>query len=384
MRSYTTTTPHLPTELLSEILENVDEDTDTLPNVSLTCRRFRSLAQALIFRSFHLIDNCGGGNIDASSSHSARLDFYSSDAIAPFVREFVLSGDMLMEPEYLIAKVFDELPRFINIRSLRCYGVNFTQFALRQVSTLSSLENFAVVDCSTPPQADTLPMLRPRTFECSGYPSLDEVDTYHHWLALLDPHRLQVLNIPFTKTSSSFFLDSPSFPSLYSVDLDVDLEVLSMLPRLLSKTPALRSLKLRPSYLDLARHIHIVKGLVSPTTCPVPNLEEYRGPHELLPIILGRAMGSPSAHLRRLLLESVGDAGEPLDDFMNSLKSCHPLQLRALTHLHISLLESMDLKSLAMLQDVFPVLQEFYLHASEKYGRSGLSCEFFCRFFLSI
>jgi hypothetical protein len=141
----------------------------------------------------------------------------------------------------------------------------------------------------------------------------------------------------------------------------------------LSKTPTLRSLKLFPSYFDLAEYIPIVKGLASPAACPVPHLEEFRGPHKLLPIILGRATGPQSAHLRRLFLHSIVEAGEPLDDFMNSFKSC---QLRDLTHLHISLLDSMDLKSLAKLQDMFPVLQEFYLHGSEKYSPSGPLCEF--------
>jgi hypothetical protein len=83
-------------------------------------------------------------------------------------------------------------------------------------------------------------------------------------------------------------------------------------------------------------------------------------------------MGSPSAQLRRLCLGSIFEAGSHLIDVMNSLKSCHPRQLRDLTHLSISFLESMDLKSLARLQDLFPVLQEFHLHASEKSRPSGL------------
>jgi hypothetical protein len=61
---------------------------------------------------------------------------------------------------------------------------------------------------------------------------------------------------------------------------------------------------------------------------------------------------------------------------MNSFKSCHPRQLRDLTHPSISFLKSMDLKALAGLQDLFPVLQEFYLHVSEKSRPSGLSCKF--------
>ena len=65
-----------------------------------------------------------------------------------------------------------------------------------------------------------------------------------------------------------------------------------------------------------------------------------------------------------------------MGSFLNSFKSCHPLQLRALTHIHISSLPSMNLKSLEVLQDVFPVLQVFNLHASEYRSLGGLSCEF--------
>jgi hypothetical protein len=336
----------------------------------LTCRRFRNLARALIFRSVSLI--CS----DESDLSSARLDFYSSDGIAPFVRKVHISGNIIVELENatLIAKIFDALPRFINIRSLFCFNVEFTQFALHQVSTLSFLERIVAMSCSAPPKTDLLPMLRPRVFTC------DDRSNLHHWLALLDPDHLQALHVPLIGDLCPFFFanDNPAlfpFPSLRAVRLDVDLEALSVLPMLLSKTPTLRSLKISVSYFDLAQHTPFVEGLVPPTTCPVPDLEEYRGPHKLLPIILGRAMGSSSTHLRRLFLNSI-DAAERLDAFMNSLKSCHTLQLRALTHLHISLPHSMDLKSLALLRDMFPVLQEFYLHASEKYLSSGLSCEF--------
>jgi hypothetical protein len=348
----------------------------------LTCRRFRSLAQALIFRSCFL--NCDGDEIDGDllPHHSARLDFYSSDAIAPFVRMLgiIISGGLPQPvPVFTnsVAKIFDALPRFINIRSLYCSGVNFTQFALYQVSTLSCLEHLTATDCSVPPTTDSLPMLRPRSFQCLG--SVSRVA--HHWLALLDPDHLQDLHIPLTEDSCSFFTAdaNPSispFPSLHSVDLDIDQETLPMLPMLpmiLSNTPALRSLKLFPFYSDTAQYIPTVEA---PAACPVPYLENYYGPHKLLPIILGRAMGSPSARLRRVYLERVDEAEGFLDSFMNSFKSCHPLQLRAVTHIHLSLFESMDSKSLAKLRDMFPVLQVFNLHASEQYNRSGLSCEF--------
>jgi hypothetical protein len=144
----------------------------------------------------------------------------------------------------------------------------------------------------------------------------------------------------------------------------------------LSNTPTLRSLTLSLSYIYPEEYICALEALMPLTACPVPHLADYCGPHNLLPIILGRATGSPSAHLRRLFLESGSEAAEPLDDFMNSFKSCDPLQLSVLTHLHISFPVSMDLKSLAILRDMFPVLEEFYLHSSEKHRATGLSCEF--------
>jgi hypothetical protein len=394
MRSDTATAAaQLPIELFSEILKNVGADIDTLRNVSLTCQHFHSLARAFIFRRFRV--KCGDGSdygpwddeddeddlaLDLSR-HSARIDFYSSDTIAQFVRELSIANNIL-RPEYtdIVNKFFDALPRFTNIQSLSCHGVNVTQLALYHVSTLSSLEHLSVTECRAPAKTDSLPMLRPRTF--AGFDYLDEVDKFkvHHWLALLDTDHLQALRAPFTKDSCSFFLgnDNPSvcrFPSLHTLDLEINQEMLPMLPMLLCNTPALRSFKLCPSDL----YIRIVEKFMSPTACPLPHLEEYSGPHQLLPIIFGRAMGS-QAHLRRLFLESVDEAGKPLDAFMNSFESCHPLHLRDLTHIHISLPKSMDLKSLAKLQDMFPFLQEFYLHSSEKnrqFRRSGSSCEFF-------
>jgi hypothetical protein len=137
----TTGYPHLPTELWSEILENINAGSNTLHNVSLTRRRFHSPAQPLLFRDIYLA-NCFDEH--HLSRHSARLDFFSSDAIAPFVHVVNISGDVFVEPEYtiLLEKVLGALPRFINLRSFSCHGVDFHAFRpAHQVSTRSSLEH---------------------------------------------------------------------------------------------------------------------------------------------------------------------------------------------------------------------------------------------------
>ena len=185
-----------------------------------------------------------------------------------------------------------------------------------------------------PAQTDSMPLIRLQAFTCFDCPDPDRFGT-HQWLTLLDPKHLQVLRFPFTRSSCSFFLaiDNPSlgpFPSLHTLDLYADQEM---------------------------QDIPIVQDFVPTALCLVPYLEEYRGPREFLPIILGRASEHQSAHLRHLHLNGVGELGDPLEAFMNTLKSCHPLRLRQLTHLHISILNSMDFNSLATLRDMLPVLE---------------------------
>jgi hypothetical protein len=207
-------------------------------------------------------------------------------------------------------------------------------------------------------------MLRPHTFT-----NLDDGAHWpdslapHRWLALLDPGYLQVLEITLTPGRCSFFRN-PSlhpFPSLRSIRCYGGQEMLQLLPMLLSNFPALRFLEL--CLVTEAQDLRIVEALESPHTSSVPPLEQYIGPHEFLPFVLGRAMESPSAHLRHLVLRSVAKTSNSLVAFVNTLKSCHPLQLRGLTHLHISSLQSMDLKSLTTFQDMFPVLQKLRIHA---------------------
>jgi hypothetical protein len=76
---------------------------------------------------------------------------------------------------------------------LSLVGVDFTQFALKQVSTLSFLEDLDTVYSIAPPKTDSLPMLRPRTFACLGGSNPD------NWLALIDPDHLQALRVSLTE-----------------------------------------------------------------------------------------------------------------------------------------------------------------------------------------
>jgi hypothetical protein len=72
------------------------------------------IRKAFIFRSFIL--NHDDVEKNFSSRHVAHFDFYSSDAIAPFVREFQRRWDILLpECTEFVTKIFNALlPRFTN------------------------------------------------------------------------------------------------------------------------------------------------------------------------------------------------------------------------------------------------------------------------------
>jgi len=69
------------------------------------------------------------------------------DAIAPFVRNLSMSGFVRVRDGETapVPEIFEKLPRFINIRSLSCWCIDFTVTqSLHEVSALSSLEHFVV------------------------------------------------------------------------------------------------------------------------------------------------------------------------------------------------------------------------------------------------
>jgi hypothetical protein len=205
----------LPPELWCRTFEHVDAD--TLPNVSLTCRHFHSIARPLIFRSFRLcIDTDDSPD---QSSNTARLDFYASDAIAPFVRNLHVYIDSQLGTDLVPpCPILDALPRFINARWLTCRGVDFTRFWIQQISTLPSLRYLGLIMCSPPPHTDSLRLLRIHTFINHHFGTTDPMVQY--WLELMDPNHLQFLHTPFTPGLSSFFLatDNPyPFSSLHTI-----------------------------------------------------------------------------------------------------------------------------------------------------------------------
>jgi hypothetical protein len=313
-----------------------------------------------------------------SRDSSPRLDFYASDAIAPLVRELDVI-DFSRGPPDLLTSVFNEFPRFINVRQLFFARVNFTLLHLQQISTLPSLRLLFLIDCEHPPHTDSLPLLHIHDFICIHQPH--RIQTWrqwidfkgiHHWFELLDPNHLRFLDVPLTLGLCSFFLaiDNPdSFPSLRTIKLFANLGLLSQVPMILSKTPALRSLKL---FLHRGQHpTQYMDGFMSTTSNSVPYLEEYCGPHELLRAIRGRVTEPPSTHLRKLYLDSVVEGADSLDAYMDTLTLWHP-HLKDLTHLHITMLESMDFKSLAGLEDMCPVLQELQIHDSKYCRYSGM------------
>jgi hypothetical protein len=200
----------------------------------------------------------------------------------------------------------------------------------------------------------------------------DELDELgiHRWLTLLDPNLLQILHIAPGRCSSHFFRDIPSetsFPSLHTLHMTAIPQMLTRVPLFLSKTPALRHLRLSVSQSNTEQYIPLIEALKPTPTSPTPYLKVYDGPHELLPFILGRpgsAMESPSKLLRRLHLTSLATGSEPLDAFAVTLESLSPGQLIHVTHFHVTLRWA-EARPLAKLCVMFPGLLELSLGTAD-------------------
>jgi hypothetical protein len=143
----------------------------------------------------------------------------------------------------------------------------------------------------------------------------------------------------------------------------------------LSKTPAVRRLEismLRPD-LDFVQSNDLpLEGLVLTETVSLPYLQEYFGPHEVLPVLFGRSTSSTtessSIHLSLAILTR---RTQNLDAFVNSLRLCDPVPLGHVTELRIEKLKEMDRDSLATICVMFSGLQELCLDASLSTNQQG-------------
>jgi hypothetical protein len=395
------TVDSLPAELWLRVFGNIAESEPrpqhTLANISLTCQPFRCFVLPLMCRTFVLhpfvVDVDTREPWDRSQQFMPppnrmehelrRLDFYSSDSIAVHVRHLdllpwfeprVVSETASDDLNILFRKFYETLPRFTNAQCLKCTNTDIDGFALQQLCGLPNLRSLSLIGCSAPPLSSPV----------NDYLHLHTFKFWHHarpealqnlgvdrWLSLIDANRLEILHLSPGRTSSLFFRDignAGPFPSLCTLRASLSTNMLAQMPSLLSKTPAIRCLDVSILPTHAEEHKRTAEGLRSSLTAPTPYLAEYRGPHELLHVILGRsAMGSQPQLLRRLHLTSLAREGEPFAAFLHTLflRPAYSTQLKYLTHFHVQL-RSIEYDHLSRLCLLFPELQELSLEAEDR------------------
>ncbi|KAF7977758.1 hypothetical protein HWV62_2854 [Athelia sp. TMB] len=133
----------LPAELWICIFDAVTLDRKDIFRIRLTCRAFSRLARPMAFRYFTFRESA-----DANRCAAARLTFFASQAIAPSVRECAIYCKIDQDSNPLHDMFFINLPKFINLSSLRCEGLPFNDFALGQLPSLPKLRAIALIDCN--------------------------------------------------------------------------------------------------------------------------------------------------------------------------------------------------------------------------------------------
>ncbi|KDR79512.1 hypothetical protein GALMADRAFT_137330 [Galerina marginata CBS 339.88] len=404
----------LPTDIWLKIVDEIihsdsesEDESEALMNISSTCRAFRWLTLPLICSTLtihtyvlddSLIETWEKSERTPPSSAQMdreiqRLEFFSSSPIASYVRYLILCP--WRQPPFesswplpatdidftdsLVHKFYQAVPRFQNAQSLECTDSDFDSFALQQISQLPKLKFMDLTNCNILPSAKAPVQLRINTLHFMHQAKSDTLLTLgvDRWLRVLDLSKLQELRVYPDRLVSFFFHGmGPTYPSdlntLSRLFISVSARVLTQLPLLLSKTPGLRHLSISSWPSDFENRKRILETYQPPLISPTPNIEVYRGPYELLHIILpvtksksGKSqLHLPTLPLRRLYLNSLLlPSGEHFKLLHQSLSSPHySLQLSGLTHFYAKVC-SIEYDDVVEFCALLPVLQELSLEA---------------------
>lgn len=264
----------LPYELWLSVFEQDPLSHDDGFHIRLTCKSFATLARALVFRRFNFRPS--GTVSDESVNHdAARLTFWSSDAIAPFVRECAIFSKINHETQLHIM-FFHVLPVFVNVSFFQCQGIRFDDFALNRTAQLKELKTIVLDDCivvvKDRPAILEIPNVH---FGSDAVPSDGEVHRgAYGWMDILCPTSTRRLTLKFaephpwclrgimTARSPSHINNRDCFAQHFA--------------RIIKHPTALEALVVQPFRKCANKHLPLIPGT------RVPTLREYRGPPELL------------------------------------------------------------------------------------------------------
>ena len=334
--------PLLP-ELWLEIFFYLSND--DINNASLTCQSFYLMAQPLLFRvlTFRPYIFQGGYagyweedpplycrrplNTRTMRRNRLRLEFCTSDRIAPAVRRIIISPTRGIvrknegaKCDSILRAIVHCLPRLVNLVEVDCELIWWPHELWKEFCTVRRLQTLNVRDCSLDING---PKERSRGTLSVSRLTVTSSDLVQFapgdWLSVLHADRIDCM-IGHSFGSSLFDINwfASSVRHLQSLTTRVRPETLPTLSDLVEKSPPLCTLKLFLSYVTVDH----VRGL---PCIPLPDLRTYYGPYELL---RKWSNNDTLRHLHTLSLCSLSNDGpvEIRDNLQELAKSAIHLQ----------------------------------------------------------
>ncbi|KAJ7727538.1 hypothetical protein DFH07DRAFT_1066520 [Mycena maculata] len=299
----------LPPELWLQIFPHLHRN--SLSSVSAVCHRFHAISSPLLFARFQYRP---GVSLEGSMRGSIltreleRLAFWSSERIAPHVRTcFIglygrsITMDAVMP---LVVALFEAVSRFTNLRVLSCnFALMTVELPALRLGKLAHLETLQIHGPrlsrpDEPQQASTVIQVRKFCYTDINMP----VDARLSSLAMLDPCTLRCMELSAGRGRGleHFLGDQAAMAACHNLRTlritfkDTDF---TRIHACVAPFPAIREL-----IVDL--HSTCRVDAIPPAPL-APHLDYYKGPAELLPLLLSSAP--------QTVVISRGSAGAVLD-----------------------------------------------------------------------
>lgn len=313
----------VPPEVWTNVFDRGELGSADMANVRLTCHTFASLGRSQAFHTFELspfiLSAADTGyrlsfTDDVVARRKARLAFWTSDNIAPFVRQCRLHATYLSDKVKPICNFsgdsldvyyafIEALSAFANVFCLQFQHMPFDEYTLSRLATLQHLTTLVVQDCSvdaiflpswTPLRIPTVSFLS----DFSGYGVLDPRARLG-WLDILDPAHFRSVEFSFSEPEISHLrgiatestMSDFSDPHISAVDI-VHLHMISIL----SRSTTLEELRIVPYKSGYTEVLEPPKGFAL-GSLSLPSLRSYSGPHQYLSWFV------PGTHLRTMSLQ---------------------------------------------------------------------------------
>jgi hypothetical protein len=339
-----------------------------LKAISLTCRKFRSLAISRLFRRLSLGSSSNSWymlrpNQMALSNVGPLLAFYGSEHIAPLVREFWLTAyrpldDFYYRKQPSIEVVLDLLHRCSNVQSVGFTSSHVTQPIMQTIAQLPALASINIDHCVYDNSEG--PLLRLKNVSLfNDRPS----DVEGKWPFTVQPELLESLHV-----DASTFPNFSSLPNLRTLHVNGDGKNATPVIRCLDFLTKCNCPSLDTLILPRCRIVHGELAAFHTSTLPtIPCLKVYHGPSVFISFFAaGSSLHSAS------LSDTTRPIDSPLEDFADRLDKLHTLapNLVALT---IDVICPSEAIARAIPQ--FGALEELYLKTKNRELEPMQACQ---------